>query len=197
MDRLYFLFLLLILGGCAVGANAQSKENLQFADHSASGKITEQPDVGRSATPQNIAQDAFAACPVTVAPDSPFTPPAPYSDLSLETYFWFGAAHLWTRLPENGTLSGLPHNPHGYTEKLFWWSEFFSLRDEPEPALVVFGERLDAQAPPLQASGATNASAGDIGDAMMVGVDFPTPGCWRVTGQYKKSELSFVIWIAP
>jgi len=93
--------------------------------------------------------------------------------------------------------SGLPNNPEGFTQKIFWWSSLFSLKDELEPALVVFGERLDAKAPPLKVSRATNASAGDIGSAMLVGVDFPTLGCWKITGQYKKTELSFVIWIAP
>jgi len=56
---------------------------------------------------------------------------------------------------------------------------------------------LDATAPPLIVSKATNAYAGDIGSAMLVGVDFPTLGCWKITGQYKNSELSFVVWVAP
>jgi hypothetical protein len=197
MERLYFLFLILILSGCAVRAEAQSKASLPLEGNTAPATITEPPNVERSATSENITKDAPASCPVTVAPDPPFTPPGPYSDLSFEKYFWYGSEHLWTRLPNDGALSGLPHNPNGYTEKLFWWSKLFSLRDEPEPALVVFGERLDGQAPPLIVSRATNASAGDIGIAMVVGADFPTPGCWKVTGQYKKSELSFVVWIAP
>jgi hypothetical protein len=33
--------------------------------------------------------------------------------------------------------------------------------------------------------------------AMMTGVDFPSLGCWKITGKYKKSELSFVVWVAP
>ncbi|MEO5886198.1 MAG: hypothetical protein ABIQ77_00915 [Anaerolineales bacterium] len=73
----------------------------------------------------------------------------------------------------------------------------FSRKDEPEPALIVTGERLDAEAPPLQVSRATNASAGDIGTAMLFGVDFPTLGCWKITGQYKKTGLDFVVWVAP
>jgi hypothetical protein len=93
--------------------------------------------------------------------------------------------------------SDLPHNPEGYTQKLFWWSEFFSLKNEPEPDLMVFGKRLDEEAPALKVSKATNASAADIGSAMLVGVDFPTAGCWEITGQYKNSELSFVVWVAP
>ena len=51
--------------------------------------------------------------------------------------------------------------------------------------------------PALRFYGATNAMADDIGEAMLTGVEFPTLGCWEVTGQYKKTELSFVIWVAP
>ena len=105
--------------------------------------------------------------------------------------------HLWTALPTNGVWAGLPNNPEGYTQKIFWWSSLFSLTDELEPALVVAGERLDAKTPPLKVSRATNAFAKDIGDAMLVGVDFPTLGCWKITGQYKKTRLDFVVWVAP
>jgi hypothetical protein len=69
--------------------------------------------------------------------------------------------------------------------------------EEPEPALIVTGERLDAQAPPLTSSQATNAYASDIGSAMLTGVDLPTLGCWRITGRYGTAELSFVVWVAP
>jgi hypothetical protein len=56
---------------------------------------------------------------------------------------------------------------------------------------------VDAPAPPLNAYEATNAYAEDIGSAMLVGVGFPTPGCWEVTGKLADQELSFVIWIQP
>ncbi len=73
----------------------------------------------------------------------------------------------------------------------------YSLPDEPQPALVVTGRRLDAEAPALRFYGATNAMADDIGEAMLTGVEFPTLGCWEVQGQYKKTSLTFVVWIAP
>jgi hypothetical protein len=31
----------------------------------------------------------------------------------------------------------------------------------------------------------------------MVGVDFPTLGCWEITGRYAEAELSFVVWVGP
>ena len=91
----------------------------------------------------------------------------------------------------------MPNNPGGYTQKIMWWSDLYSLKDEPEPDLVMTGERLDAKAPSVRVSKATNAFAEDIGDAMLGGADFPTLGCWKITGEYKGAELSFVVWLAP
>jgi asparagine N-glycosylation enzyme membrane subunit Stt3 len=79
---------------------------------------------------------------------------------------------------------------------VFWWRDGYVWTEEPEPALSVTAERLDAPAPVLHGSKATNAYASDIGSAMLVGVDFPTLGCWKITGKYKEAELSFVVWVA-
>jgi len=86
----------------------------------------------------------------------------------------------------------------GYTHKVFWWRDGYVWNEEPQPNLVLTGERLDAYTLTLAGSEATNAYAGDIGSAMLVGVDFPTLGCWKITGKYNdEAELSFVVWVAP
>lgn len=137
-------------------------------------------------------------CPLTFPQGAAFVPPAPYDSLDWDEHFWFGSSSLWTSLPANGVWSGLPFNPSaGYTQKVPWWREGYVWTEEPEPNLVVSGERLDAKAPPLHASKATNAYAGDMGSAMLVGVDIPTAGCWKVTGKYNDAELSFVVWVVP
>ncbi|NJC96986.1 MAG: hypothetical protein C3F07_11610 [Anaerolineales bacterium] len=137
-------------------------------------------------------------CPVTTASDGTLQAPAPYSPSApWEGIFWYGTENLWTALNDDGVWTGLPYHEDGYTQKIFWWSTYYSLPDEPEPALLVTGQRLDAKAPPLGVYGATNAFADDTGEAMLTGVEFPTTGCWKITGQYKKSELSFVVWVAP
>lgn len=136
-------------------------------------------------------------CPLTLPQDPAFVPPGPYAELGFGGSFWYGSDLLWTSLPENGAWANLPHNPEGLTQKTFWWSEQFFWRDELEPALLVTGERLDAKAPSFTYSDATNASATDIGSAMLMGINIPTPGCWKITGMYKKTDLSFVVWVAP
>lgn len=148
---------------------------------------------------EELSSDPPADCPVTTeTAEAAFKAPEPYSpDSPWEGMFWYGTQHFWTALPAKGVWAGLPNNPEGYTQKIFWWSDLFVLKDELEPALEVTGRRLDAEAPPLKTYGATNAYASDIGDAMLAGVDFPTLGCWEITGHYKKSGLTFVVWVAP
>jgi len=137
-------------------------------------------------------------CPVTTQGEAAFEAPEPYSaEAPWENLFWYGSTDLWTALRTDGVWESLPDNPEGYTQKIMWWSDRYVLKDEIPPALVVTGRRLDAKAPPLRFDGATNAFAIDIGDAMLTGVDFPTLGCWEITGRYREAELSFVVWIAP
>lgn len=145
---------------------------------------------------ETMSQTAPDPCPVTRSPAPPFTPASPYPRVPPGDVFWYGTDALWTAVPQNGVWSGLPHNPEGYSQKVFWWRKGYSVAAEPEPHLKVAGRRLDADAPPLNVSRATNASAADIQSAMLVGVDFPTPGCWELTGQYADAQLSFVVWVA-
>ena len=177
-----------LLTGCA--ANAAAQANKATAT-SISGK--EEP----TATSEVVSRNPPASCPLTRPQEPVFVPPAPYDSLGFEGYFWFGSSSLWTSIPQDSMWLGLPKNPGGYTQKIFWWRDGYVWNEEPEPDLIVTGERLDADAPLLVASTATNAYAGDIGSAMLVGVDFPTAGCWKITGKYQDAELSFVVRVAP
>ena len=192
MPKLHLFFLIIILTsfltGCAGNAAAQAKE---VEPVSVPEKVESTP------TLEVVSKDLPASCPLTVPQDQAFVPPAPYDSLGFIGHFWFGSNSLWTEIPDNGIWEGLPHNLEGYTQKVFWWRDGYVWNEEPEPKLVVTGERLDAHAPLLNVSKATNAYAGDIGSAMLVGVDFPTLGCWKITGKYNDAELSFVVWVAP
>jgi len=139
---------------------------------------------------------APADCPVTRPPEPPFVPPSPYSKTAPFGGFWFGTESLWTAVPSNGAWAGLSYNS-GYTQKIFWWRKGYSWTAEPEPELTVTAQRLDAPVPVVTGSKATNAYSYEIGSAMLVGVEFPTLGCWEITGAYSGTELSFVVWVAP
>ncbi|MBL8055118.1 MAG: hypothetical protein JNK29_00400, partial [Anaerolineales bacterium] len=70
-------------------------------------------------------------CPVTRLPDTVFIPPAPYHRSAPSAgEFWYGADSLWTALPGNGQWPGLPHDPDGYTQKVFWWRAGYLPGDE-------------------------------------------------------------------
>jgi len=192
VHKIYFTLTILgltsLLAGCAGSAVAQSNEVIP----------TSLPEkVEPTVIPEVVSKSPPVSCPLTVPQEQAFVPPAPYDTLGFIGHFWFGSNSLWTEILDNGIWEGLPHNLEGYTQKVFWWRDGYVWNEEPEPNLIVTGERLDAKAPPLKVSRATNAYASDIGSAMLVGVDFPTLGCWKITGQYKKAELSFVVWVAP
>jgi len=200
MQRLCFFLSILVftslLVGCASNANAQSQE-IKSVESSTPTDLPEKPTPTEVATLESVPLNPPVNCPVTVPQNPLFTPPAPYNTLGFKDHFWFGSNSLWTLIPANGVWGGLPYDPPtGLTQKIFWWREGYVWAEEPQPNLIVTGERLDAPAPPLHASKATNAYASDIGSAMLVGVDFPTLGCWKITGQYKDAELSFVVWVA-
>lgn len=76
--------------------------------------------------------DPPASCHVKVSQDPPCTAPAPYSPSSLfNTNFWYGSTSLWTDLPKDGIWYGLPRDPEGYTQKVFWWRDVYIWNEEP------------------------------------------------------------------
>lgn len=199
MQRLYFTLSILIftslLAGCA---GIQPQEVKALEEYRMPTDIPAPAELTQTVEAEIASRIPPADCPVTTLTKPTFEAPEPYFSIApWDGMFWFGSEHLWTALHDDGVWSGLPQNPDGFTEKIMWWSGLYNLPDELEPALVVTGRRLDAKAPPLGFYGATNASASDIGDAMLTGVDFPTLGCWEVRGEYKKTSLTFVVWIAP
>ena len=139
-----------------------------------------------------VDSSAYASCPVTLPPSTFVAPTAVPGAAGSPTYFSYGTNDLSTNLPVTGNWAGLPSKPgEGYGQKIFWRSNLYDLSSEPFPALAVTGKRLDAQAPPMDVGRPTNGAG-----AMLVGVSFPTLGCWQITGTYKGNTLSFVIWVS-
>ena len=68
--------------------------------------------------------------------------------------------------------------------------------------LLIVGRRLDGTAPPLKSNVATGYGFSGFQSTM---IDFPTEGCWEVTGrvvdaarpQVAKHELRFVVNVLP
>jgi hypothetical protein len=106
---------------------------------------------------------------------------------------WHGSEALAVILPPDGVWRGMGPQYH-YRDKLFWWTSGFKPGDESR--LSVTAKRIDANAPPANISRVTNAYAQSLGGwAMLVAVEFPSPGCWQIAGQYLGQELKFVVEI--
>ncbi len=152
---------------------------------------------GAASAPGSAGPAGLASCAVT-RPAPPFVPPRPYPSAPPDLYAsdWFGSSGLWTMLDRDGEIwagADLPQDADGFSQKTFWWSAAWTPGAEPEPAITVVGTRLDGTGT-FEVSGGTNASA-DFGTAMLVGVVFPTAGCWQVTGRYRDATLSYVVSI--
>ncbi len=139
-------------------------------------------------------------CPVTKPYQaSLFVPPSPYPPKASAGDFWFGSDRLWTALPVNGTWRGLPHytpSDPTFRQKLAFYREGYDWHTEPQPRLKVTGKRLDSPAPPLLSDQANNGWVKPEQTAMVTGINFPTLGCWEITGRYQDDELTFVVWVA-
>ncbi len=193
----YVLIISLLVSGCAARAGAASDQGRSVESPVPLGGLSQTTNTVEPVGPESMPHDPPDDCPVTRQQDPPFAPPAPYASMGDEGEFWYGTDSLWTAVREDGIWEALPHNPGGYTQKVFWWRDGYVWTNEPEPELFVTAERLDAPAPPIRASKATNAYANDIGSAMLVGIDLPSLGCWKITGKYADTELGFVVWVAP
>ena len=161
-----------------------------------------------SATPADTAPPSVAAvtaphvpstCHLT-KPTLPFVPLASHpAPARLPAYYdseWYGDARLWTILRHGGEVwYGLPRGPDGLVQKTFWWSADFNVNREPQPAITVTGQQLDGPGRFTSPAPGTNAEA-DFGSAMLVGIDVPTAGCWRITATYRNASLSFVAWVS-
>jgi hypothetical protein len=113
--------------------------------------------------------------------------------VSLDDFFGWGASYgngrLWVGgLWPNGVIAAGPEfvQPDGSVGMKFgWW------RAVPG-GLRITGRRLDGPAPPLRAD--VPAGYGQTG-FQASGVDFPTEGCWEVTGAVAEATLSFVTFV--
>jgi hypothetical protein len=103
---------------------------------------------------------------------------------------WVGTEKLAAQVPADGHWTGMG-SEHDYGDKWWWWREGYRAREEIKPELSITATRLDDQAPSVFISHATNAY-GDNWDRMLIGMAFPTAGCWEVVAAYRGHQLRFV-----
>lgn len=166
----------------AVVAGLATVAAIALITHPAAG-----PGISPSSSP--------AVCSVT-RPAQPFAAPSPFPAAPPNAAeAWFGSDVLWTMLNRHGEVWHQSGQAAGLSQKTFWWSKDWVPRAEPAPAITVILTRLDGDGSYSFGPG-TNASSADLGGtAMLVGVDFPGPGCWQLTAHYRGAALSYVVWI--
>ena len=147
-----------------------------------------------------------ASCPVTLPSEPAFVPPGPYPQAppGAPHSFWHGTPGLWTMLRSSGALTGMMSTsrdrPGAFSttrEKVFWWSPGYHPIRNPGPDLKIEGRRLDGDAPRLGQPWVTNAHVPEWGGwTMLIMLELPTQGCWKVTGSYGGDSVTFVVWVA-
>ncbi len=126
------------------------------------------------------------SCPVTLG--------TPRADQEWKDVFMYGGDVLSVQLYVDGWWHG-----HGsednYRSRLWWSSEGYDGLTDSVPVLAVSGRRLDAEAGPAHVSSTKNATDGEGNWNMLVVVEFPSAGCWEITGEYGGQLLSFVVLV--
>ena len=140
-------------------------------------------------------------CPVTLPGDEPFTPADALPDGPPDLYdsVWYGTPELWTMLNHEGeSWDALPVAADGtLTQKTFWWREGFNQIDSPQQDITVTLDDLGGLAPGVEfGNQGTGGFRPDIGHFMLVGIDIPGPGCWRITAEHRGVSLSYVAWVS-
>ena len=144
------------------------------------------PAVGSRGQPPRagFSPQATSACPVTLPNGKQ---PVGY-DRPLANH-GNDAGTLFTSLWHDGRVVFQPGGPgqilqDGSLEMKWGWTRSMEIIGP----LAIAGQRLDAPAPPLRAD---LRGVGDYGTTQM-GLIFPTPGCWQVTGRVGDATLTFV-----
>jgi hypothetical protein len=187
--------LLLLLAACAAPAADAPARGGTAATVTSRSSLPKCRTCRRLEPPRSPAP---ASCRTTRPPDPPFAPPAPYSPTPpsvVDDQFWYGSNELWTALDADG-IWPMPKRNGALFDKSFWWRQRYDGQAETTPRLWVTGRRLDAPAPAVTSSGATNGYEDFMGAFMLVGLELPAGGCWELTGHYAGRSLRFVVWVS-
>lgn len=138
-----------------------------------------------AASSQTASSSSESTCPVTLGSDKVFAKPWPQASS------WYGSESLATILPEDGIWSTTKPGAR-ISVKVFWWSIGFETGMESDLSVKV--ESLDGSPASARIDRPANAYAGSMGaPTMLTGIDFPDPGCWRISAEYSGQKLTFIV----
>ena len=139
------------------------------------------------------------SCPRTTAADPAFGGWRPG---------WYGTDALAVELGDNWDGAWPTTTPGALIAvKVFWWSAAFRVGNESSLKLEI--QNLRGGPMTARATGTTNAYMGEFTNLgasdlfrseptldkwrMLVGIDFPDPGCWQINAEYFGQKLTFVV----
>ena len=136
---------------------------------------------------------ARSSCPMTLAPQTPFTPTGANPQPRGSGSFFFGTPKLSVLLTHSWTVHQM---------SVRWFSD-----DVPVPTpinLKITGRRLDPDVAYVAAQYLPDSgpkffqgpSVATRGNLILSGLDFPSPGCWEITARLDDTELRFVTYVA-
>jgi hypothetical protein len=146
-----------------------------------------------------VVGDPQASCPRTTASDPAFGGWRPG---------WYGTDALAVEFGDNWDGAWPTTSPGArIAVKVFWWSAAF--RAGTQSSLKIEIENLSGGAMTARVTDTTNAYLGELTKVgasdlfrsepapdkwrMLVGIDFPDPGCWQITGEFFGQKLTFVV----
>ncbi len=129
---------------------------------------------------------ADSNCPVTLPEHWPGPSEQGVLGGESHTHAWYGSRKLAALIPVDGIWTGTGAE-NNFADKFWWYRDGFDARTETKPDLVISGLLLDGVAQPIHIDRAT-AGFGTGWHAMLVGIGFPSPGCWELRGTYNGAE---------
>ena len=118
----------------------------------------------------NAAGYTSASCPITKPSDSSFVPPAPYPAEAPSGGFFFGTPKLWALLWgdwQRATNGG---------NKTVWWSEGYNGKSDPQPKLLITGQRLGTHDPSVVVADHGNGARIEVRPYYFITAGVPLPG---------------------
>lgn len=124
-------------------------------------------------------------CPVTIASHGPFVAGWP------EAKTWHGSEKLAVILAADGTWP-TTRPGHSISMKVFWYADGFQPGMEDEFTYSI--QRLGPGPDDVETDPATSAGGPNLGAwTILIGIDFPSEGCWRISGSFRGESLAFIV----
>jgi hypothetical protein len=134
-------------------------------------------------------------CQVTLAESSPMAASGALPVSIDSSHAWYGGAALAALIPKNGVWNGMGPE-HNYGDKFWWWRSGYDAKAESAPNLNISARLLDGRNTEIEVSDATSGFSSDPEvnwNSILIGMEFPSSGCWEITGMYDGVESLIIV----